>query len=275
MKITEQNIVSHDGLSYYSTTWCPDNAPVAVILFLHGHGDHCRRYDEWFEGFIEAEMAVFAIDYRGHGQSEGKRGVIGHFSDLQLDVNLLFAEGEKRFPETPKILYGHSMGATILLHYLLNGENRPKLAIASSPWLVLRNRPGKWMRVLIKTLNNIAPSLTMKTGLRSSDFSSVEGFGEKREKDPWVHNRISARLFTEVQKAAERVLRITKPYPCEILLLQGDADKVTSPEAPIVLANRFNNIKFVNWPGGNHQLHNANDSRILQDLIIDWIKQHL
>ena len=33
MKITEQNIVSHDGLSYYSTTWCPDNAPVAVILF--------------------------------------------------------------------------------------------------------------------------------------------------------------------------------------------------------------------------------------------------
>lgn len=275
MNSTEQQISSNDGVSYYSIKWLPEGTPLGVIAFLHGHGDHSRRYDDWFAGFTKAGWAVFAIDYRGHGQTSGKRGVIKKFSQFLEDAALLMTLTRQQFDGLPVILYGHSMGATITLQYLLNSTLLPDLAIASSPWLRLQRPPGNWMRLLIRTLDKIGPSLTMKTGLRSSDFSSAEGFAEKREKDNWVHNRISARLFSEVERTSEELLSAQYSFPVPVLLLQGDADRITRPDAAEELASLSKPVKLVKWAGGDHQLHNCSNRAELQIHIINWINSTL
>lgn len=274
--MTEQIWHSPEGTDLYHITWHPEKRPKAVIAFVHGHGDHCRRYDEWFSGFVMAGMAVVSFDYRGHGRSSGKRGTIDSFSDLTRDLSFLVDQARASFPELPLILYGHSMGATIVLNHLQAGKDLPGLAIVTSPWLKLRNPPGKIYRLLIRLANIIAPRFTMKTGLHSSDFSSVDGFSEKREKDTYVHNRISARLFMEVQRMAGQIESSGKKITVPTLLMHGNGDRVTDGEADRAVAEKSpETITFREWNKTGHQLHNSENSQEIRDYIIEWINQQL
>lgn len=82
MPVTEYQWKSFDGLDLYALQWPSKEQPEAVVAFVHGHGDHCRRYDEWFSKLTNRNIAVLSFDYRGHGRSQGRRGVIRRFDDL-------------------------------------------------------------------------------------------------------------------------------------------------------------------------------------------------
>jgi len=86
MPVTEYQWKSFDRLDLYALQWPSNEHPETVVAFAPGHGDHLRRYDEWFPKLAKRNIAVFAIDYRGHGRSQGRRGVIRRFDDLLKDV---------------------------------------------------------------------------------------------------------------------------------------------------------------------------------------------
>ncbi len=276
MKITEQTGHLPDGTDLYYVTWLPERRPKAAMVFVHGHGDHCRRYDEWFAEFIETGIAVVSFDYRGHGRSSGKRGTIESFTDLTNDLAFLLQQVKSSFPSLPLILYGHSLGATIVLNHLQAGKDLPKLAIATSPWLKLIRPPGKLLSLFIRIANRLAPKMTMKTGLHSSDFSSLEGFEERREKDRLVHNRISARFFTEVERTANKVLASAEKIAVPTLLMHGAEDRVTNGEADRFVAEKSpETVTFQEWDLAGHQLHNSVNSTEIQKYILDWINNGL
>ena len=274
MPATEYQWKSFDGLDLYALQWPSNERPEAVIAFVHGHGDHCRRYDEWFSKLTNRNLAVLAFDYRGHGRSQGRRGVIRRFDDLQKDVTLLHEKAKALFPGIPVVLYGHSLGATIVLSYLLKSTTLPELAIASSPWLQLAKPPGKLFSAIIKTGNLIAPFLTFKTGLRSSDFSTLVDSGEKRERDGFVHNRISARLFSEVEKEVQWIMTHFTEIETPLLLMQGRDDLIMNGTASRKLYDGLpGQINYREWKFAGHQLHNSERSSEVMDFMIDWIKE--
>jgi len=274
MAAIEYKWKSFDGLDLYALQWTVNEQPEAVVAFVHGHGDHCRRYDEWFSMLTARNISVLAFDYRGHGRSAGKRGVIKHFTDLLKDVALLHEKAKELFPEIPIILYGHSLGASIVLSYLLESPSLPDLAIATSPWLQLNKPPGKFVLSLIKTGNRIAPFFTFKTGLHSSDFSTLDGFSEKREKDELIHNRISLRFFSEVEKEVQLIKNHFSEIETPLLLMQGVDDRIMDVAATRKLVDRFPcQINYVEWEHSGHQLHNSERSGEVIDYIIEWIKE--
>ncbi|MCX6236071.1 MAG: alpha/beta fold hydrolase [Bacteroidia bacterium] len=274
MSLTEYQWKSFDGLDLYALQWSSSEQPEVVVAFVHGHGDHCRRYDEWFSMLTSKNIAVLAFDYRGHGQSQGKRGVIRRFNDLLQDVTLLHEKAKALFPGIPVVLYGHSMGATLVLSYILRSQMLPELAIATSPWLQLNKSPGKFVSVLIKTGNIVAPFFTFKTGLHSSDFSTLDVFPEKREKDEFVHNRISFRFFSEVQKEVQWIQNHFTEIEIPLLLMQGGNDLIMDATATRKLYDRSQGlVNYREWKYAGHQLHNSERSSEVINFIIDWIKK--
>jgi len=274
MSLTEYKWKSFDGLDIYALQWPSNDRPEAVVAFVHGYGDHCRRYDEWFSLLTARNIAVLTFDFRGHGRSQGKRGVIRRFDDLLKDVTLLHEKAKELFPGIPVVLYGHSLGATMVLSYILRSETLPDLAIATSPWLQLNKPPGKFLNALITTTNKIAPFLTYRTGLHSSDFSTIDGFCEKRDKDNFVHNKISPRLFTEVEKEIERISAHFSEIETPLLLMQGRDDRIMDGEATRKLyVGSPGQVNYREWEYAGHQLHNSERSDEVMDFIIDWIKE--
>ena len=274
MHLKEYQWKSFDGLDLYAIQWVAEERPKTVIAFVHGHGDHCRRYDEWFSKIKDKSIAILTFDYRGHGRSQGKRGVIRTYTEFLEDISLLHQKATELFPGIPIVLYGHSLGATIVLSYLLRSQKLPELAIITSPWLELKKTPGKWLSLFIKGSNRIAPAITFRTGLKGTDFSANEGFAEKREKDELVHNRISARLFSEVEREAKWIISYFSEIKTPLLLMQGQGDKVMKYQATRRLSQGApGQVNYKEWKMAGHQLHNSEDSDEIIEYLMDWIKE--
>jgi acylglycerol lipase len=267
---------SFDGLNIYALQWPSAGQTEAVVAFVHGHGDHCRRYDDWFLMLAARNISVLTLDYRGHGRSQGKRGVINRYSDLLQDVALLHEKAKALFPKTPVVLYGHSLGATLVLSHLLRSISKPDLAIASSPWLRLNKSPGKIVSILIKAANLLAPFVTFRTGLHASDFSTIDGFSEKREKDKLVHNRMSPRLFSEVKYEVQWIINHIASIETPLLMMQGRGDLIMNEMAARELYQQSENcISYYDWKNVGHQLHNSERSAEIMDFLIGWIKERI
>ena len=60
-------------LQLYYQYWLPQGELKAILMVAHGFAEHSGRYDHVAKYFIERSYAVYALDHRGHGKSEGER----------------------------------------------------------------------------------------------------------------------------------------------------------------------------------------------------------
>src|SRR5258708_34207450 len=70
-----------DGLRLYWQRWRPD-APRAMLLFVHGLGEHSGRYQNPIAYFVARRFACYALDCRAHGRSGGTPAPIYPFPEF-------------------------------------------------------------------------------------------------------------------------------------------------------------------------------------------------
>src|SRR6266542_5412576 len=81
-----------DGLELFRQRWRPARRPVrAVLINVHGIGDHSSLYPTLPERFVPRGWAVHAFDLRGNGRSPGRRGHIHRWSELRDDLDRFLA----------------------------------------------------------------------------------------------------------------------------------------------------------------------------------------
>jgi alpha-beta hydrolase superfamily lysophospholipase len=176
----------------------------------------------------------------------------------------------------PLILYGHSMGGTIVLNYLINNAKSEFCCVlATSPWLELAIRPTAVQLFLAKTMNKIYPSLQQTAALEFKDISSVVEVQKDYENDPLNHDKISVRLFNEIYKngllAIEKAINIKIP----VLIAHGDDDKITSMAGSKAFAAANPQATLKIWPGLRHETHNEHNNEEVIDFYVAWAKNQL
>jgi acylglycerol lipase len=102
--------------------WEPAGRPVALLVLLHGLGEHSGQYAPLAEAAAEAGIETWAPDHAGHGHSEGERVLVESIDDLVADAETLLARARAARPRVPVVVAGHSLGATVAV--LLVGEIR-------------------------------------------------------------------------------------------------------------------------------------------------------
>ncbi|MGC9374047.1 MAG: lysophospholipase [Bacteroidales bacterium] len=279
MNYQSTTYASYDGIKLSGYLWKTDNKPKALINFVHGFGEYSERYSHWAELFVKNGYAVHAIDYRGHGKSDGRRGYIHSFDDFLNDIDVLVQESEKMFPEIPQFIYGHSLGGNIVANYILKRDNNFKGAIISSPWFKLAFDPSALTLFFAKTIKSIFPKFTQKANLDVNGISHDQEVINNYIKDPLVHEKISARMFFEVYKAGNWVLEHPDLMNIPVLLQHGNADKITSYKASVELAEKAHklnkDITFKEWEGMYHELHNELNYKEVFKFVVEWIGNQL
>jgi len=108
-----------DQLLLFGQWWLPANreTPRGVILLLHGTVVHSGFYFPVAQEYVRHGYAVFGIDLRGWGQSQGygRRGNIGSYDEYLEDLKVAHAEVRGRYPDAPLFIQGESMGGAIAL----------------------------------------------------------------------------------------------------------------------------------------------------------------
>ena len=69
--------------------------------------------------FVPENFAVYALDHRGHGRSDGERVKVDDFHDYVKDLKTFFNIVRKENPKDKIFLIGHSMGSVIALLYAI------------------------------------------------------------------------------------------------------------------------------------------------------------
>jgi len=272
MKHTEFKLNTFDGLSLFGQNWQPENHPKAVICLVHGIGEHSGRYVHVADRLTETGYVIFTFDLRGHGKSEGLRGHTPSYEALMQDISSLLEAANKKFPQLPLFLYGHSLGGNLVLNYVFRRQPHFKGVIATAPWLRLAFEPPASKIALGKMSNCIWPSFSQKSGLDtkalSHDLEAVHSY----ENDPLVHDRISARMFISAYQAGQWALEHALEFSLPLLLMQGGADKIISVESGREFAGKIKeNCTLKIWDGLYHEIHNEPEKEEVFKFLIGWL----
>jgi alpha-beta hydrolase superfamily lysophospholipase len=265
-------ITSVSGKNLFAQSWSASESPKAIIVLIHGFGEHCSRYSSYIGLFEQADIAFISMDQIGHGQSAGKRGVIQSFKQLLDDVDQLIDKAESLFPGIPKFLYGHSMGGNIALNYLLQRNFPFKGAIISSPWLKLSNELPAVTKLLVRLFSHIIPNITTKSGLNTNYISSKPHEVHAYNIDKLNHGRISFRLLNSIIKHGNWAINNMHLLKVPTLLLHGNKDRITSHLASRELAAKNPlTIQYQEFEGMYHEVHNDTEREQLATTCIDWV----
>ncbi|MBS2213644.1 lysophospholipase [Carboxylicivirga mesophila] len=274
MKEQTFQMTSAAGCQLFGRLWIPEDSPKAVIILIHGYGEHCSRYSSFITFFEKAGFAFIGMDHIGHGQSEGKRGTIKSYAQLLDDVGSLCEKAEGYWPGIPKIIYGHSMGGNIALNYLLKRPHSLIGGIISSPWLKLVNEPGYFSKLLIKLFACLIPNVTIKSGINARHISTQHHEVINYQNDRLNHERISFRLLNAIMRQGIWAMNAISQLHTPVLLTHGSKDPITSCEASLQLANANTHfIKFQEFNNVYHEVHNDAHREQLALLYTNWFNQ--
>ena len=117
---TEETFESVGGLKIFLRSWRPEGKPRAVIVICHGVNSHGGQYAWAAEQFVARGFAVYALDLRGRGKSEGERFYVENVAEYVSDVAGAVKIAKSRHLGMPVFLLGHSAGGVVSSVYASN-----------------------------------------------------------------------------------------------------------------------------------------------------------
>lgn len=251
------------------------NESNAIIIFIHGLGEHLGRIERWAQSFSPYNYTFCIMDLPGHGRSFGQRGYIRKISDFYDLIDLFIEQVKSDFPDKPIILYGHSMGGNIAANYVLKRNPSIKALILSSPWIELSIKPNIIQFYLGKLMYKIYPKYHDHTRLNPNFISRIPEEVALYKNDPLVHGRITPALFFPLFFKGKKLLFNASKIKIPTLIFHGTADQLTSPDASKKFASNHSNIEFKSYEGGYHELHHDLCRNELLENILDWMSVHV
>ncbi len=260
------------GKTLFGQQWTPDTAPKAVMILVHGHGEHSGRYAHLARYLDAHGIAVLAYDHFGHGKSEVKRGHVPSYEAVMTSITEMLARAASTFPGVPRFLFGHSMGGNFVANYALFHSPDVQGVILSAPWLRLAFAPKPLDVWLAKIMVHLYPSFTQSTKLDATAISRDPAEVKRYVDDPMIHDKISPVLFLRTYEAGLRALAHAATFPYPLLLAHGTADRITSFEASREFAAKIaGEVTFQPWEGLFHEMHNEPEQQEVMTSYKDWM----
>ncbi|MFM7427919.1 MAG: alpha/beta fold hydrolase, partial [Elainella sp.] len=204
-----QDWTTPDGLRLHSQSWqpCQPWQPRASVMIVHGYAEHSGRYAHVADHLVAQGFGVYALDLRGHGRSQGERGMIRCFADFWSDLDLFWSQIP---PTRPVFLLAHSMGTLVALGFLR--QVRPTLAgptltglITTGTVLAIDQDVPSWRIQTVTALSQLWPRLPVAR-LSSREISRDPAVVAAYDRDPLVYRgAVKAKTAVELFGAARQL----------------------------------------------------------------------
>lgn len=275
MKTTTGALTGIGGLELFYQGWLPEGDPKARLIICHGLAEHGGRYAHVAGALTARGCAAWALDYRGHGRSEGLRGYVERFDLFTEDLHA-FVHHVAPAPRT--FMYGHSMGSAVALSYALRYPQDLDGLIVSGGTLIPGAEITPLVQATVKLMSSVLPKLPV-AALPAAALSHDPAVNVAYDADPLVYRgKVRARLGAEILRANEYVRANLGRLAMPILIMHGGEDSITDPACAQILydgvAAADKTVKV--WEGMYHEIHN--EPAVKDDVIAmmaDWITARL
>lgn len=264
------------GVSLFRQSWRPAVAPRAVLINIHGLGDHSGLYPTLVDHFTGRGITLHAMDLRGNGRSGGQRAFVERWEEYREDLARFVTLVRAEEPGQPLFLLGNSLGGLIVLDYALHHPDGLRGVIAASPPLGRLSVPATLL-ALGRVLSRVWPRFSLRTGMDLSGLARDPAVVQTVLADPLFHRVGTARLSTEVVAAIGRVRTAAPAFPLPLLVLHGSADRMVPPEGSREFVARVGHPdrELREYAGAFHVLFaDLDHGRVLTD-VERWIEARL
>ena len=271
-----------NGLRLHYVDWGETGNPPMVLL--HGFSAQARYWDG-FAVHMRDAYHVYALDQRGHGDSEWAEsyGPETMPADLAAFVDGL---GIDRFT-----LVGHSMGGGVAFRYAADHPERIERLIIEDSSLPSPDRPplpnsdNSVQRALAKDMFEdeeeiVAHLRRQSPGVSEERIRQVLPQWYRRlddgrytfKFDPALRQRLRAAAMDPEQyrRSATELREKLKALTCPVLIVRGETSDILSPEAAEDTVAALPNATLVTIPGAGHNVHTENP-RAFRAAVRDWL----
>jgi alpha-beta hydrolase superfamily lysophospholipase len=241
--------------------YCWDQgSPRYVAVLVHGYGEHAGRYEHVASALGEGGAVVYAVDYPGHGKSDGEPALIDDLDTFVIDTERVVAHARQRHPGLPLVLIGHSLGGVVATRYAQKQGDGLAALVLSGP--VIGGNPDILGLVALPEI----PEIPIDPSILSRDPAVGQAYAE----DPLVYHGPFKRTTLEaIVAAVERVAAGGSVGDVPTLWIHGESDAL----APLAQARdaiervRGSALEEIVYPGARHEVFNeTNKVEVLADV---------
>lgn len=224
MSSTEERIDGGAG-TLFVRSWRPAGKPRALVAICPGFNSHSGYYAWTAEQLVASGLAVYALDLRGRGQSDGERFFVKELGEYESDLGALVALAKSREPGLPIFLLGHSAGGVTACIYAL--DHQAELAGLICESFAFQVPAPDFAIAALKGLAHIAPHAHVLR-LPNEAFSRDPAVVKAMNADPLIaHETQPTSTVAALAHADERLKRDFPKITLPVLILHGAADRAT------------------------------------------------
>ena len=225
--IAGEGTFENAGLQIFFRSWRPSLAPRAAVVIVPGFNSHSAYYAWTAQQLVAEGLAVYAIDPRGRGKSDGERFYVDTFDDYVSDVSKAVALVKSREPGAPLYLLGHSAGGVVACLFAL--DHQAELAGLVCESFAHQLPAPDFALAVFKGLSHLAPHAHI-LHLKNEDFSRDPQAVAAMNADPLIaHETQPTRTLAAMVRADERLKKEFPLITLPLLILHGTADKAAKP----------------------------------------------
>src|SRR6202140_4640068 len=199
----EDKVAGSSGLNNFVRSWRPSGTARAVVVICHGLNAHSGQYQWVGEQFAAIDLAVYALDLRGRGRSDGERFYVDKMADYVSDVATVVALAKTREPGLAVYLLGHSAGGVVSCIYTL--EHQTELAGLICESFAFQVPAPDFAIAVLKGISPLAPHAHV-VKLKNEDFSRDPDVVKMLNEDPLIANEVQPTLTAaELARADDRL----------------------------------------------------------------------
>jgi len=273
--MNESNFKGVGGLNIFFRSWHPSGGARGVVTIVPGFNSHSGYY-EWAASQLTADgFAVYAIDLRGRGKSDGERFYVQNFEDYVTDVASFVSIVKEKEKKLPVFMLGHSAGGVVACNYALDHQEELAGLICES--FAYQVPAPDFALAVLKGLSHIAPHAHVLK-LHNEDFSRDTAVVDFMNNDPLIAHETQptqtvAAMVRADQRLKEEFPKITLP----ILILHGTKDKATKPSGSKhffdAAGSKDKTLKL--YEGSFHDPLNDLDKNLVMADIRSWISKRI
>ena len=267
----EERISTSDGLTLFVRSWRPATAPRAVVAIVPGFNAHSGYYQWVASQLVAAGFAVYAVDLRGRGKSDGERFYVRSFDEYEHDAGQLLAFARSREPGLKLFLLGHSAGGVVSCGYAL--EHQHELAGLISESFAFQLPAPDFALAVFKGLAHLAPHAHVLK-LKNEDFSRDPEAVRVMNADPLIaHESQPTATLAAMVRADERLKASFPQLTLPLLILHGTADKAAKASGSQFFFDTAGSgdktLKL--YDGHSHDLLNDLGREAVMSDIVTWL----
>lgn len=301
---TDFTYLSQDGKTQiHGIEWKPEGEIKAVLQLCHGMVEYIGRYDHFARYLNEHGYYVVGNDHLGHGESAQSDELHGYFHHpmgneyVVGDIHTLREMTQKKYPDVPYFMLGHSMGSFLIRQYMeMHGSGLSGVIVmgtGSQPGIVLSL--GKMLCRIIAAfrgwhyrsnlIDNMAfgsynkqfePARTDKDWL-TKDEKIVDAY----RADPWCTFQFTVNayyhMFRGIQfiQKTENIEKIPKDLP--LFFVAGASDPVGNNGKSVTEVYHtyksagIKDIQIKLYENDRHEILNETDREVVFADLLQWL----